>query len=172
MHPTFTFKARIRKKNIHFDTMKKYGVFRKTKRKERKRIWKKFSTMKKHQTIVVCRRKSTSGWKKVLYKGTDTSYCYKVTLSSRSNLTHTNSNLIYLVPKHFKKFFFVIFVRYNLSKTLGGNLHCNQNYRKRAFSIEKLISSRKIIRQNQVCFVLISRVLNSIGEISRKKNAK
>ena len=105
MHPTFTFKARIRKKNIHLDTMEKYGVFRKTKRKQGKRIWKKISTMKKHQTIVVCRRKSTSGGKKVLYKGTDTSYCYKVTLSSRSNLTHTNSNLIYLVPKHFKKLF-------------------------------------------------------------------
>lgn len=63
-------------------------------------------------------------------------------------------------------------MRYNLSKTLGGNLHCNQNNRKRAFSIEKLISSRKIIRRNQVCFVLISRVLNSISEILTKKKKR
>lgn len=41
MHPSFTFKARIRKKNIHLDTMEKYGVFRETKRKGGKRIWKK-----------------------------------------------------------------------------------------------------------------------------------
>lgn len=81
------------------------GFFGRQKEKEGNEFGKKFSTMKKHQTIVVCRRKSTSGGKKVLYKGTDTSYCYKVTLSSRSNLTHTNSNLIYLVSKHFKKLF-------------------------------------------------------------------
>lgn len=109
VHPTFTVKARIRKKKIHLHTMEKYGILRKTKRKEKNEN--EFGktnlekTMKKHQSIVVCTRKSTSGWKKVLYKGMDTSYCYKVTLSWRSNLTHTNSNLIYLVPKHFKKFF-------------------------------------------------------------------
>lgn len=55
---------------------------------------------------------------------------------------------------------------------MGGNLHCNQNYKKRAFSIEKLISSRKIIRRNQVCFVLISMVLNSISEILTKKKKR
>ena len=81
------------------------GFFGRQKEKNENEFGKNFPRWRNVKLLWFAEENQHLGEKKVLYKGTDTSYCYKVTLSSRSNLTHTNSNLIYLVPKHFKKLF-------------------------------------------------------------------